>query len=198
MKRYSQANNFSVSMLGRLYSARKEQNFNYNILTCCLVLAVLVAIVALTPLSLYAAPREGQPTPDFKVITTSGQPVSLDNYRGYVLVMDFFATWCQPCRESIPHLIEMNRKYGKQGLQVLGMSADEDGERIVKDFANAHHISYPVALAGESALTDFGVRSVPVMFIIDKKGKVAGVFRGFTDEMARTTEQLIKKLLAEK
>jgi len=163
-----------------------------------LVLVTAIAIVVLAPFRLEAAPRAGQPSPNFKVITTSGQQVSLENYRGYVLVIDFFATWCQPCRESIPHLIEMNRKYGKQGLQVLGMSADEDGERLVKDFADEHHITYPIALAGESALTDFGVRSVPVMFIIDKKGRVAEVFRGFTDEVGRSTELLIKKLLAEK
>jgi peroxiredoxin len=145
-----------------------------------------------------AAPRSGQPAPNFKVVTTSGQPVSLENYRGHVLVIDFFATWCQPCRESIPHLIEMNRKYGKQGLQVLGMSADEDGERLVKLFADEHRITYPVALAGESTLVDFGVRSVPVMFVIDKKGKVIEVFRGFTDGIGRSSENLIKKLLAEK
>jgi peroxiredoxin len=163
-----------------------------------LVLAIVFMIVVFAPLGLHAAPRVGQPAPNFKVITTSGQPVSLENYRGYVLIVDFFATWCRPCRESIPHLIEMNRKYGKQGLQVLGLSADEDGERLVKAFADEHRITYPIALAGESTLVDFGVRSVPVMFIIDKKGKVAEVFRGFTSEVGRSTEQLIKKLLAEK
>jgi peroxiredoxin len=163
-----------------------------------LALAIMVVVVALAPLRLYAAPRAGQPAPNFKVVTTSGQSVSLENYRGYVLVMDFFATWCHPCRESIPHLVEMNRKYGKQGLQVLGMSADEDGERLVKVFADEHRISYPVALAGESTLVDYGVRSVPVMLIIDKKGRVADIFRGFSDEVGRSSEQLIKKLLAEK
>lgn len=167
-------------------------------LTFGLLLTIVVVIVVLTPFRLYAAPRLGQPAPNFKVVTTSGQPVSLENYRGYVLVIDFFATWCQPCRESIPHLVEMNRKYGKQGLQVLGMSADEDGERVVKAFADEHRITYPIAVAGESTLVDFGVRSVPVMFVIDKKGRVVEVFRGFTDEVGRTTEQLIKKLLAEK
>ena len=167
-------------------------------LTYCLVLTIMVAIVALAPLRLYAAPRAGQPAPNFKVITTSGQPVSLENYGGHVLVMDFFATWCHPCREAIPHLVEMNRKYGKQGLQVLGMSADDTGVRLVKAFADEQHINYPIALAGESTLVDYGVRSVPVMFIIDKKGRVAEIFRGFTDEVGRSTEQLIKKLLAEK
>jgi peroxiredoxin len=163
-----------------------------------LVIITIVAGMLLGPSWLYAMPRSGQPVPNFKVTTISGQQISLENYRGHVLVVDFFATWCQPCRASIPHLVEMNRKYGKQGLHVLGMSADEDGEKAVKVFAEQNRITYPVALAGESALVDFGVRSVPVMFIIDKKGRVAEVFRGFTDEVARSVEQLIKKLLAEK
>ena len=163
-----------------------------------LAMVVMVAGIVFGPDSLYAAPRNGQAAPSFKVSTTSGQQVSLESYRGRVLVLDFFATWCKPCRASIPHLVEMNRKYGQQGLNVLGMSADEDGEKVVKAFADKNHMSYPVALAGESTLVDFGVRSVPVMFVIDKKGRVAEVFRGFTDEVARSSELLIKKLLAER
>jgi cytochrome c biogenesis protein CcmG/thiol:disulfide interchange protein DsbE len=165
---------------------------------CRLAIMSLVAGVLLGAEQLYAAPRSGQAAPNFKASTMTGQQVSLDTYRGHVLVLDFFATWCQPCRASIPHLAEMNRKYGKQGLHVLGMGADEDGEKPVRAFAEQNRISYPVALAGESTLVDFGVRSVPVMFVIDKKGRVAEVFRGFTDDVARSTEQLIKKLLAEK
>lgn len=162
-----------------------------------LLTGLAVALLAL-PASIEAAPKAGQAAPNFKVITTSGQQVSLDNYRGYVLVVDFFATWCQPCRQSIPHLVEMNRKYGKQGLQILGLSADEDGERLVKSFANEYHINYPLALAGDTATADFGIRSVPVMFVIDKKGAIAEIYRGFSDEMGRSVEQLIKRLLSEK
>lgn len=162
-----------------------------------MLIIIMVAGIVLAPVGLYAAPRSGQAAPNFKVSTMSGQQISLANYRGRVLVLDFFATWCQPCRVSIPHLVEMNRKYGKQGLYVLGMSADEDGEGV-KAFADHNRITYPIALAGESTLADFGVRSVPVMFVIDKRGRVAEVYRGFTDEVARSTEQLIKKLLAEK
>jgi peroxiredoxin len=163
-----------------------------------LVTLIMVAGIVFGPDRLYAAPRSGQAAPNFKVSTTSGQQVSLESYRGRVLVLDFFATWCKPCRASIPHLVEMNRKYGQQGLNVLGMSADEDGERAVKTFAEKNRMTYPIALAGESTLVDYGVRSVPVMFVIDKKGRVAEVFRGFTDEVARSSEQLIKKLLAER
>jgi cytochrome c biogenesis protein CcmG, thiol:disulfide interchange protein DsbE len=157
----------------------------------------LAGLIALLPARLLALPHQGQPAPAFKVVTTSGQSVSMDNYQGRVLVVDFFATWCQPCRKSIPHLVKMNQKYGKQGLQILGMSADEDGERVVTQFAAEHHINYPVALAGDAVTEAFGVRSVPVMIVIDKKGKVAEVFRGFSDEIADSMELLVKKLLAE-
>lgn len=145
-----------------------------------------------------AVPKPGHPVPVFQVTTTAGQSVSIDNYRGYVLLIDFFASWCQPCRQSVPHLVEMNRKYGRQGLQILGLSADEDGEQLVRAFASELHINYPLALAGESLTSDFGVRSVPVMFVVDKKGKIAEIYRGFTDEMGRSMEQSIKRLLAEK
>ncbi len=161
-------------------------------------LAALVAILALLPAQLHAALRAGQPAPNFKVISTSGQPVTMDNYRGYVLVIDFFATWCPPCKEAIPHLIEMNRKYGKQGLQVLGLSMDEDGERAVKSFIGEYRVNYPVALPPEQVTIDYGIISVPVIFVIDKKGKVAEIYRGFSDEIGRSMDTLVKKLLAEK
>lgn len=161
------------------------------------VLAVLLGVSTLLPARAHALPAQGEQAPNFKVVTTSGQSVSLENYRGYVLVMDFFATWCPPCRASIPHLIAMNRKYGKQGLQVLGQSLDEDGEQVVKSFITERGINYPVALATEKVGTDYGIVSVPVMFVIDKKGRVAQVYRGFSDEIGRSMENLVKKLLAE-
>lgn len=161
-------------------------------------LVLLLAVVVLLPARLHAALKAGQPAPNFKVVTTSGQTVTLDNYRGYVLLIDYFATWCPPCKESIPHLVEMNRKYGKQGLQILGQSMDEDGENAVKKFINEYRINYPVALVPEQVQTDYGISSVPVMFVIDKKGKVVEVYRGFSDEIGRNMENLVKKLLAEK
>jgi len=145
-----------------------------------------------------AAPGSGQSSPNFKVISTTGQTISRENYRGHVLILDFFATWCQPCRQSIPHLVEMNRKYGKQGLQILGISVDEDGERAVKMFAEEFRVNYPLALAGDPMTLAYGIRSVPVMYLINKKGIIVEVNRGFSNEMARSVEQTIKRLLAEK
>lgn len=92
----------------------------------------------------------------------------------------------------------MNHKYGKQGLHILGLSLDGDGERAIKAFTNEFRINYPVALAGDSATIDFGVRSVPILYLIDKKGNIAEVYRGYSDGVARSMEQSIKRLLAEK
>ncbi|MEI7817618.1 MAG: TlpA disulfide reductase family protein [Desulfuromonadales bacterium] len=162
------------------------------------ILLITIAASSLTSAGLAdAAPRAGQSTPNFKVISTTGQTITQENYRGHVLILDFFATWCQPCRQSIPHLVDMNRKYGKQGLQILGLSVDEDGERVVKAFTDEFSVNYPLALAGDPTTADFGVRSVPIMYLIDKKGKIVEVFRGSSGEMARSLEQSIKRLLAE-
>jgi len=142
--------------------------------------------------------KVGQSVPEFKVVSTSGQTISQENYRGRVLVLDFFATWCQPCRQSIPHLVEMNRKYGKQGLQILGLSVDKEAERTVKSFTDEFRVNYPLALAGDRTTDDFGILSVPIMFLVNKKGGVVEVYRGFSADTARSLEQSIKRLLTEK
>ena len=160
-----------------------------------LVLATLLYLAV--PLPAAAILKKGDPAPPLKVVSTSGQNITLANYKGHVLVMDFFATWCPPCREAIPHLIELNRKYNKQGLQVLGLSTDEDGEQVVREFVAEKRITYPVALASEEVLTDYSLRSIPTAYVISKKGIVAEKYMGFNDEMAKSMEALIKKLLAE-
>lgn len=160
-------------------------------------LLALLLLANLRPAVLHALPRPGQAAPNFRVITTSGQSVSMDNYRGYVLLLDFFAPWCIPCRASAPHIVDMKRKYGRQGLQVLGLNADDDGGGM-RSFADECGITYPLAAAGERVQNDFGIRSVPVMFVIDKKGVVAEIYRGFNDEIGRSMEALIRRLLAER
>lgn len=103
-----------------------------------------------------------------------------------------------PCREAIPHLNGISRKYGRQGLQVLGLSLDDGDEGAVKDFIASKRIVYPVALAGQDVQTDYGLRSLPTVYVIDKRGNVADRFMGGSDATLKNMETLIKKLLAEK
>jgi thiol-disulfide isomerase/thioredoxin len=161
-------------------------------------LVIVAALVLASPLSAHAILGKGEPAPPIKVVTTAAQDVTLANYKGYVLVMDFFATWCGPCRKSIPHLVALNGKYKKQGLQILGMSADDEGDKdVVKEFMAEKRINYPIAMANEDLLADYGVRSLPTLFVINKKGIVVEKYQGFNDEIAGSMEALIKKLLAE-
>lgn len=163
-------------------------------------LAVSVAAIALTiafAAPSFAIPQKGQPAPPFKVVSTSGQQISLANYKGYVLVIDFFATWCPPCREAVPHLNGLSRKYGRQGLQILGLSLDDGDEDVVKEFIASKRIVYPVALAGQDVQTDYGLRSLPTVYVIDKKGNVADRFMGGSEATMKNMDALIRKLLAE-
>jgi thiol-disulfide isomerase/thioredoxin len=157
----------------------------------------LLAFFLLTvPPTVFATFQKGQPAPSIKVTTTSGQTVSLDNYKGHVLVLDFFASWCEPCKRSIPHLIELNKKYGKQGLQILGLSLDEDHDDL-NEFVMPLKLNYPVALADEELQSGYGLRSIPTLVLIDKKGIVVEKYMGLTDEMRKTLDATIKRLLAE-
>jgi len=162
-----------------------------------LILPLAVAGLLLSTQPAAAILQKGDRAPAIKLVTTSGQPVTLTNYKGYVLVMDFFATWCIPCKESIPHMNALNRKYGKQGLQVLGVSVDEGGEREVKNFIAERKISYPVAVAPEDLQTEYGLRSIPTIYVINKKGLVAEKYQGFSEQTGRAMEETIKRLLAE-
>lgn len=149
-----------------------------------------------TPSSVLAVAQKGQPAPPFKVIATSGQPLTLANYKGYVLILDFFASWCQPCKRSIPQIMELNRKYGKQGLQILGLSLDEDKDDLI-EFVTPLKLNYPAALANEELINEYGLRSIPTLFIINKKGVIAEKYMGLTDEVKKNVETTIKMLLAE-
>ena len=157
--------------------------------------ALAVALGGATPA--LAILQKGQPAPPLKVTTTSGQQVTLANYKGHVLVLDFFATWCGPCKEALPHLLDLNRTYGKQGLQILGLSVDDSGEKGVRDFVAARQLNYPVALADDDLQGEYGLRSVPTIFVINKKGVVAEKFQGFSEDTGKSLEILIRKLLAE-
>jgi peroxiredoxin len=161
------------------------------------ILPLAVAGLLLSTHPAAAILQKGDKAPAVKLVTTSGQPVTLANYKGYVLIMDFFATWCIPCKESIPHLNSLNRKYGKQGLQILGVSVDEGGDREVKNFIVERKISYPVAVSGEDLQTEYGLRSIPTIYVINKKGMVAEKFQGYSEQTGKAMEEAVKRLLAE-
>jgi peroxiredoxin len=125
--------------------------------------------------------RTGAGAPDFTVTDIQGKKLSLSDYKGKVVLLDFWATWCAPCLEEIPHFIEMQQSLGPQGFQTIGISMD-DGPKPVERFYQEHKLNYPVAV-GDSKLADSygGLYGLPVTFVINRDGQIRKKFVGGTD-----------------
>ena len=131
--------------------------------------------------------------PDFSLQDLSGQPLNLASYRGKVVLLDFWATWCTPCRAEIPRFVEFQDRYRDQGLQVIGISMD-DGPKPVLDFYREFKMNYPVALGNEKVAQAYGgVLGLPVTFLIDRDGRVAAKYVG--EVQMATLEQGIESVL---
>ena len=133
--------------------------------------------------------------PDFSLTDLSGRNFRLSDYRGKVIVLDFWATWCDPCKQEIPHFIELQARYAAQGLQVLGVSMDDD-EPPVRQFQQQYKMNYPVAMGSPKLADQYGgILGLPITFVIDRKGRITARHVGATD--ASVIEAEIQKLLAQ-
>jgi peroxiredoxin len=135
-----------------------------------------------------------QRAPDWELTDLSGKMVRLSDFKGKVVVMNFWATWCQPCSKEIPWFIDLQRKYSGNGLVVVGVSLDEGGPEVVKPFAVKRGISYPVVMGTDEVAAKYGdVQAIPTTFIINREGNIAAGHEGLVDEA--TLESEIKPLL---
>jgi cytochrome c biogenesis protein CcmG/thiol:disulfide interchange protein DsbE len=130
----------------------------------------------------------------FSLPGADGAPVSLADYRGKVVLLNFWATWCGPCKIEIPWLVEFQRTYKDRGFTVVGLSLDEDGWDAVKPYAQRRKINYPTALASEEVrLLYGGVEHLPTSFLIDPQGRIAATHVGLVSKS--TYQSAIEALL---
>jgi cytochrome c biogenesis protein CcmG/thiol:disulfide interchange protein DsbE len=140
------------------------------------VAAFLWSCSGTQPVSAEAAQaiRNRKPAADFTLRDANGSSVKLSDYRGKVVLLNFWATWCGPCTLEIPWFVEFEREYKTQGLAVIGVSMDEDGWTAIKPYMEAHKMNYRVLLGDDSVSQLYGgVESLPTTFIIDRAGRVA-------------------------
>jgi len=165
--------------------------------TIQIISAMVLFFVPFSGLSPNAAgdtPRK--PAPNFATSDAKGIPVKLADFRGKVVLLNFWATWCHGCAEEIPWFVQYQEKYKNQGLVVLGVSMDDEGWTVVAPFVRAKKIDYVVVVGAKKLGDLFGLAGMPMTVLIDRNGNIATKYEGVVNR--ENCEKQIRMLLAEK
>jgi peroxiredoxin len=152
-----------------------------SLLCSVLAIAAMVFLVAPPAAGAIRLKKDAQRkrAPEFELKDAEGKNVHLSDYAGKVVVLDFWATWCAPCKVSIPWLMELSEKYRGAGLAVIGISMDEDGWQVVRPFIEKMHITYPILMGNKRVAYLYGdVDSLPLAFFVDRNQHVAAIHLG--------------------
>jgi len=140
--------------------------------------------------------KERKPAPGFALTDSTGRTAKLEDYRGKVVLLDFWATWCHGCVKEIPWFEGFEKTYGAKGLAVVGVSMDDGGWNVVKPFLAENHVPYRMVLKDDATVKGYGIENMPDTFLIDQKGRLAAAYRaGLVDK--DNVEANIKALLSE-
>jgi cytochrome c biogenesis protein CcmG/thiol:disulfide interchange protein DsbE len=169
---------------------RKRTSAGRSILLCCafLLASLKTELVA-------GSATEHPPAPAFSLTDIAGKPLNLSDYKGKVVLLDFWATWCGPCRVEVPRFVDLARRYREQGLIVIGISMDDEAEPV-REFYRQYKLNYPVALGNEQLSEQYGsVFSLPTTFLIGRDGRVYAKHLGAAEVSVLEVEvrQLLSK-----
>ena len=142
-----------------------------------------------------AGKLQGQPAPDFSLASLDGKTLKLSDYKGKAVLLNFWATWCEPCKIEMPWFVQLQQQYGPQGLQVLGVAMDDTDPKDIQEFAQKMGVNYPIVVGKEAVGDQYGgIPYLPSTFYIDRDGKV--VDRVFGLVSRSEIEDNIKKALS--
>lgn len=149
----------------------------------------IVAVVVLAAVSLLTAPGNpilhkgpliGQPAPAIEGETLAGKKVRLTDYKGKVVLVNFWATWCGPCRKEIPTLVALQKKYAAQGLEILGMISNDELEKATR-FATENGMTWPQLTATPEQAQDYKINGIPATFIVKRDGTIGAAVPGLVE-----------------
>lgn len=159
----------------------------FSIALLAILAASLLALTSTAQLPVIRFVRDPDPAPDFQVKDLDGKDFNLATYKGKVILLNFWATWCGPCRAEIPGLIDLQNKY-KDQLQIIGMDVDDE-EADVRETMNSESINYPVALTpGAVRMAYGGITALPTVFVINQEGRVVQKHVGLFNPALYETE----------
>ena len=135
---------------------------------------------------------------DFTLQDLEDKPISLSDYKGKIVFIDFWATWCPPCRASIPKVEQLYEQYKDQeDFVVLGINLQEDKETITK-FMKKQKMNYPILLSDKNVIANYKISSIPKFFLIDRNGDIYNKYVGFAPGVEELWQQDIEKLLKQR
>lgn len=134
--------------------------------------------------------------PDFVLEGIAGEKVRLSDHKGKVIIIDFWDTWCAPCKTEIPGFVKLQKEWGDKGVQIIGIAFAKQGVNAVKTFAENYKINYPIGICDEGTYNSYGpIAGIPTTFIIDKKGRIYEEYVGYRPEEVFVND--IKNLISE-
>lgn len=138
----------------------------------------------------------GAAAPDFSLLDMQGNKVTLSQFKGKVVIINFWATWCPPCREEMPSMEKLYRRFADKGLVMLALNVEDDGKELVADFLKKTPYSFPILLDEDQSVQEtYGVFRFPESFIIDRNGQVVERIVGARDWLSGPTFKLIDFLV---
>jgi peroxiredoxin len=135
--------------------------------------------------------------PDFALEDLNGRVYRLGDLRGRVVVLNFFATWCGPCRQEIPDFVRLHQTFKEKGLEIIGVSLDFEADAVLRRFIQQYGISYPIVLGTRKVVLDYGgIEGIPTTVVIDQHGAISDYFVGFRP--GHLIEASVTKLLEQR